>query len=171
MPDVPRLVPEIPFPAYTYVPGQKPHPVSDPAGHSHGRKPELVAALEPGEWQRHPIYKFGIDLFNHGYYWEAHETWESVWHACGRTGVAADFLKALIKLAAAGVKHLEGRPNGVTSHARRAAELLRGVEGRLTAGKDVFGLPTSSLIDVAEQVGRNGWPTSAPILLPVSGSD
>jgi Domain of unknown function (DUF309) len=34
-----------------------------------------------GESQKHHLSKFrphGLDLFNHGYYWEAHEAWESL---------------------------------------------------------------------------------------------
>ena len=70
------------------------------------------------------VYCFGIDLFNHGYYWEAHEAWEALWHACERKPPEADFFKCLIKLAAAGVKAREGRLNGVTRHLARAIELL-----------------------------------------------
>ena len=69
-------------------------------------------------------FRYGVDLFNHGYYWEAHEAWEGVWHACGRRGRLADFLKGLIHLAAAGVKSREGNLNGVVKHAERAKELF-----------------------------------------------
>ena len=51
------------------------------------------------------------DLLNHGFYWEAHEAWETLWHAAGRKGEIADFLKGLIKLAAAAVKAREGNPS------------------------------------------------------------
>ena len=63
-------------------------------------------------------------LFNAGYYWEAHDAWESLWHAHGRRGVVADVIKALIKLAAAGVKAREGHEHGVRIHAGRAAEFV-----------------------------------------------
>ncbi|MCA8997366.1 MAG: DUF309 domain-containing protein, partial [Planctomycetaceae bacterium] len=58
--------------------------------------------------------------------WEAHEAWEHVWIALGRFGDAADHIKGLIKLAAAGVKCLEGNTRGATRHANRALELLSG---------------------------------------------
>ena len=73
-------------------------------------------------------YFWGFDLFNHGYYWEAHETWEAVWHACGRRGPSADLVKGLIKLAAAGVKAREGSSEGVRRHLLRAAELFEKVD-------------------------------------------
>ena len=115
------------FPPYTYVPGQSPHPVSDPTGHMYGHQPVLPPPLDPTNWQQSEVYLYGIDLFNHGFYWEAHEAWESLWHAADRRGDVADFLKGLIKLAAAGVKSLEGNPAGVARHTDRAEELLSGV--------------------------------------------
>jgi len=68
---------------------------------------------DPANWQASAEYLRGIELFNHGYYWESHEVWESLWHAAGRTGPIADFLKGLIALAAAGVKVREGKAAGV----------------------------------------------------------
>src|SRR5262249_41594058 len=99
-PRIPRLAPGQPFPAYTYLPGGSPHPTADPQGHSFGIRPGSHEAFRPEAWQLSENYLFGLDLFNHGYYWEAHEAWESLWHACGRRGLTADFLKGLIKLAA-----------------------------------------------------------------------
>ncbi len=135
-----RLCPGRAFPPYSYVPGHFPHPMSDPAGHSyqlHKAAPEV-----PGEdsrssiclisnWKQSTDYLFGIDLFNYGFYWEAHETWEQVWIELGRSGRDADFIKSLIKLAAAGVKAREGRPMGVRRHAERAGELLLSVSESL----------------------------------------
>src|SRR5581483_4448923 len=110
-----------------FVPGRTPHPKSDPAGHSYGVKAPPVAPLDPERWRECQPYLYGLDLFNGQFYWEAHEQFEALWHAAGRSGVVADFLKGLIQLAATGVKHLEGRPVGVTSHAARAAELWQGI--------------------------------------------
>ncbi|MDX1970212.1 MAG: DUF309 domain-containing protein [Planctomycetaceae bacterium] len=133
-----RLVPERSLPPYTYVPGQTPHPVSDPSGHMFGRRQMHVDfPRESDVWARE--FLFGIDLFHHGFYWEAHETWEGLWHAAGRARSWADLLKGLIKLAAAGVKAREGRREGVRRHALRAAELVRQAQ---TEWRDAA-LPTS----------------------------
>lgn len=120
-----RHLPNEPLPAYTYVPGRAPHPLTDPRGHSYGRTPSPCGPLDPARWRECRDYLRGLDLFNAGYYWEAHEAWEGVWLAVGRVGPVADFLKGLIKLAAAGVKAYEGRPVGVRRHALRARELLQ----------------------------------------------
>ena len=120
-----RYCPQRPFPPYAYIPGRRPHPVSDPRGHSFGLSSLPVVPLDPGQPRRSDEFLFAIDLFNHGYYWEAHEAWEQLWHAAGRSGPVATLLKGLIKLAAAGVKAREGNATGVKRHAHRAAELLR----------------------------------------------
>lgn len=62
------------------------------------------------------MYLRGIDLFNHGFYWESHEAWEAVWISAGRRGSVADFLKALIKVAAA-ASALAGESCSVTQQA------------------------------------------------------
>src|SRR4051812_46787890 len=110
--EVPRLVPERAFPPYSYVTGRFPHPITDPAGHSFGHAAPRVAPIEPARFADSRDYLFACDLFNFGYYWEAHELWEAEWQACGRLGVTAEMLKGLIKLAAAGVKAREGRAAG-----------------------------------------------------------
>ena len=46
---------------------------------------------------------------------KSHVAWESLWMACGRKGAVADFLKGLIKLAAAGVN--------VTAHTKPISDI------------------------------------------------
>lgn len=184
-----RLVPEIPLPPYTFVPGcPHPHP-NHPGGHSYGmlREPD---PLDPARWWECRTYLYGFDLFNGpvpgttielqpespecsaGYYWESHESWEGLWHAAGRRGPIADFLKGLIHLAAAGVKHREGVPAGVVSHAARAAVLWRGIAAAAVGENGLFlGLSLAGLIDLAERVAREGWPHEWPQLLPILPAD
>lgn len=117
-----RYVPQYAFPSFSYVPGLFP-PAHAADGNGFG--PASLPTYDPQTpWAQADVFWFGIDLFNHGFYWEAHEAWESLWHVLGRRGGDADFLKALIKLAAAGVKAREGRASGVVTHALRAKELF-----------------------------------------------
>jgi hypothetical protein len=158
-----RLVPDEPLPPYAFVPGRFPHPTSDPAGHSFGKEEVVAQHVDPDGWQECRPYLYGIDLFNGSYYWESHVAWESLWIACGRKGIVADFLKGLIKLAAAGVKALEGKPADVKSHSDRAAELWRGV---VVEQEYFMGLRIKELIEAAEGTSKNGWPTEPPLLRP-----
>jgi hypothetical protein len=142
-----------PFPPYSYVPGGPfPHPVSRPDGHSFGVRPVKSDPPDPETWWNCAPYLRGLELFNHGYYWEAHEAWEGLWHACGRRGTTATFMKGLIQLAVAGVKVREGKPDSVRSHARRSADLLRQVRSQLPADQTGFmGLNVGQLLAVAEE--------------------
>ncbi len=148
----PRLVPDAELPTYSYVTGRYPHPTRDPGGHSHGH--ELRAnAIDSQNWRHSRQYLLGCELFNHGYYWEAHEAWEAVWQACGRRGDVADFLKGLIKLAAAGVKVREGRPTGVARLGARAGALFRRVRKEVREER-FLGLETAALIGFADRLTR-----------------
>jgi uncharacterized protein len=125
------------FPSYSYVPGLWPHPHSDPQGHHFG--PPFPSA-QIDDLANDATFRLGKDLFNSGYYWEAHEAWEHLWHAAGRRGPAADLLKALIQLAVAGVKAREGRDDGVRGHAGRAAELFATLKEHRNGDLDVAAL-------------------------------
>ncbi len=140
----PRFLPDEPFPAYAYTPGRDPHPVRDPRGHSHGLAHPAPAAPDPARWWDSRDYLRGIDLFNAGYYWEAHEAWEGLWNACGREGRTALFLQALIGLAAALLKRREGRPAGAAAHARRARGLLEALDTTAWMGLDIAALAAAA---------------------------
>src|ERR1700720_4709703 len=93
----PRWLPEKSFPPYAYLPGRQPHPVRDPAGHSYHVEPMPVAAeASLGS----DVFLWGLDLFNHGYYWEAHEAWEGLWQVVDRGGPSRMLFKGLILLSA-----------------------------------------------------------------------
>jgi uncharacterized protein len=150
-----------PLPPYTFLPGLTPHPESDPRGHSFGVPRCTAAPLDPDRWRECPAYLYGVDLFNAGFWWEAHVQWESLWIAAGRKGPVATFLKGLIALAAAGFKQRAKWPAGVLSHAGRACRLFR------TLSEDrVAGLSVAALIELAEGMERQGWPERSPVLLP-----
>ena len=161
-------MPDEPFPPYSYVTRRFPHPTRDPAGHSFGVVPMPCPVPDPNLWRECRPYLYGLDLFNHGYYWEAHEVWEGLWHASGRAGLPGNFIKGLIKLAAAGVKAREGRAEGVRTHARRAAELFRQVAGQLPPEQACyFGLSLPRLISLATDVARGPVASIAPTGAPV----
>ena len=150
-----------PLPPYAFVPGGPwPHPASSPEGHAFGAPQETPAPIDPKHWNASTLYVRGFTLFNAGYYWEAHEAWESLWHAHGRHGRTADLLKGLIKLAASGVKVREGQPHGVIVHARRAADLFRRV--REQGGRRQLGLDLEGLELLASQIAANPPADPAP---------
>ena len=150
-----RYAPEVPFPVYAFVPGRHPHPVTNPCGHSYGHSQIVPQPLKDARPRDSIEFLTAVDLFNAGYYWEAHEAWEGLWIAAGRRGVMADFLKSLIKLAAAGVKAREGQITGVERHARRSVELLRSVNTEQPAAGSIYcGLNLDELILAAQSLAE-----------------
>ncbi|MGD9646818.1 MAG: DUF309 domain-containing protein [Pirellulales bacterium] len=168
------------LPPYSYVPGRFPHPLSDPAGHSFAERSESVAPLDPNRWRESRHFCRALRLFDAGYYWEAHEAWEALWLAAGRTGPDATALKALIKLAAAGVKARAGNADGVRRHARRAAELFHTARNELGqhegpaywAGIDLAGL-AAACTEIASRPEDycDADPAAVKVVLPARLSD
>jgi uncharacterized protein len=121
---VPRYLPDRPLPPYAYLPGgEHPHPVNDPAGHA--RNLPEPAPLDRARWRESAEYLWAVDLYNAGYFWEAHEAWEGLWRQAG-PGPDRELLQALIQLAAAAVQLRRGRPDG-------AARLIARARGHLAA--------------------------------------
>ena len=139
-----RLVPGRPFPTYAYLPGRDPHPTRDPRGHSHGRGEAPAAYLPAERWRDNEDYLFGIDLYNFGYLWEAHEAWEGLWHAAKHDRDQADLLQGLIQCAAAALKIPMGQPRGLEHLMRLGTEKLERV-GRARGGR-AMGLDLTALV-------------------------
>ena len=148
----PRWLPEKSFPPYAYLPGRQPHPVRDPAGHSYRVEPMPVAAeASLGS----DVFLWGLDLFNHGYYWEAHEAWEGLWQVVDRGGPSRMLFKGLILLSAAGVKIREGKHAAAVRHAGRAAALLRRLmKVPELAFERALGMSPAALAEYAETAAK-----------------
>lgn len=115
-------------------------------------------------WRESEEFAYGVDLFNHGFYWEAHEAWEGLWRASGKAGATAEFLKGLIKLAAAAIKLREGRSAGADHLAEGAILHLRSVAGSI-GGTTFSGLHLETVIAMAESIRatiRSGLPVPSP---------
>ena len=117
--EAPNRLTTRPLPAYSYVPRLMPHPVTHPEGHSYGVRDQPVdlgVRQLPRDWALVEEYLYGIDLFNAAFFWEAHESWEAVWHAVERDSAMGHFLQGMIQASAA----LLQRP-GATGYVQKAA--------------------------------------------------
>lgn len=114
----------LPFPDYRFRSGQNPHPTEDPTGHSFGLIPENPPLLTAQNWSHHTAYLYGVDLFNQQYWWEAHESWESIWRLYHRTHTTAMYLQGLIRLSAAYLKSDARQRRGMLEHYTMATALL-----------------------------------------------
>ncbi|MGQ0553203.1 MAG: DUF309 domain-containing protein [Planctomycetota bacterium] len=97
----PLFLPNEPFPPYRFVPGHAPHPFAHKGGYGYGQRPSAPPFCGRSQWRRNQPYLRGLDFFNRGWWWEAHEAWESYWHVCeGRDEVQRRLVQGLIQLAA-----------------------------------------------------------------------
>ncbi len=110
-----RYAPQTAFPPYAFLPGRDPHPTRDSKGHSYSEEPEPVEIhIDSDLWRTNVPFLYGVDLYNHGYLWEAHEAWESIWHPAKHDEQMANFLQGLIQCAAACLKIRMNQPAGLT---------------------------------------------------------
>lgn len=117
------------FPAYRYVPDVEPHPSTDPRGHSYGAAEEPLELGDlrlPRDWRSVGDYLYGIDLFNAAFFWEAHESWEAIWHAVGHETLVGRCVQGLIQAAAALLQHHRGRVGGARTLLERSRSNLEG---------------------------------------------
>ena len=66
----------------------------------------------------------GIELFNEGQYWEAHEAWEEAWMP-DRHGADSGFYKGLIQVAAGCLHYTRHNRRGTVNKWRSGADYLR----------------------------------------------
>lgn len=109
----PRYAPKHEFPPYAFLPGRDPHPTRNPEGHSYSEGEETPPPyFEAKDWRANDEYLFGVDLYNHGYLWEAHEAWEGVWIVSKHDDAQRETLQGLIQCSAASLKLRLEEPRG-----------------------------------------------------------
>lgn len=143
----PRYAPGRPFPPYRFIPGHAPHPITHPDGHSHGRAEPVFAPLTEGNWRESEDYLFGVDLYNHAYWWEAHEAWEGLWRVSPEP--VAGFLQGLIQCSGALIKAHVADAGGTRRLSERGrAKMRESFENRSGSCEVFLG------IDVPEHLAR-----------------
>lgn len=105
--DAPRLCPQLPLPPYRYLPGKNLHP-------GEGHLPDM------GD----KAYAYGVDLYHAGFFFEAHEAWESLWLLLPKSDFKRTFLLGLIQNAAAQLKLATGQWAPARTLSRRALHYL-----------------------------------------------
>jgi predicted metal-dependent hydrolase len=147
--DAPRYS-QRPFPPYRHVPGETPHPRRDPGGYSHGRSEPSVPPWDPAGWRELDLWLHAVDLFNHGYWWEAHEALEALWHAAGRTTPEARFVQGLVLVAAGYLNRARGKRTA-TRQVERGLRRMEAVAPGVYLGLDVPSFARAVRDDLADQ--------------------
>jgi len=112
----PRYAPSRALPDHRYVPGKNARPEEK---HERG----LASLVPPERLHETELFRYGVDLFNRSFFWEAHEAWETLWQDCPE-GPVRQALQGLIQLAAANLKEVQGVPTGASRLADSACKRL-----------------------------------------------
>jgi len=168
---IPLYAPETPLPAVAYVPGRtaRPGAAAHPAPHAAAvPASERSASGRTGDrapLAASPAFRHGVDLFNHGFYWEAHEAWEELWLPLPRDGVESALLQGLIQAAAALLKLRTGaRSPAATIWERGRARLVQVAE-RSPHGV-ALGVPIDAVISALDVATKRGaLPEPPPLIL------
>lgn len=102
--DIPRYS-QRSLPLYRHLPFQNPHPFLDEDGHSFGEELLPVEGFGADNWMASDEYLYAIDLFNNGFWWEAHERLKQVSIGAGRESITGTFIQGLIQASAGLLKH------------------------------------------------------------------
>ncbi len=150
MTDRPRYWLQAPLPGRPFLPSVTPRILVPNAILKPPDLGPLVAVpLTQENWRSHGPYLFGVDLFNEGFWWEAHESWELPWRLSGTT-LQGPFLRGLIQLAASLLKWRLGAVKGQRSLQSKGTINLDAVT-RASGTRFYMGLQPSGL---AEAVGE-----------------
>jgi uncharacterized protein len=108
-----------------------------------------------------PRFLAGVELFNRGEFFDAHEVWEDLWHECA----AADrrFYQALIQAAVAAYHWSRGNATG-------ASRLYHSGRKYMEPYRPVYrGLAVDAFWDAlaAHLAGALGEPDAAPVPAPI----
>jgi predicted metal-dependent hydrolase len=108
----------------------------------------------------------GVELFNRGEYWHAHEVWEEEWTP-DRKGPDAGFYKGLIQVAAGCLHYTRHNRRGAVNKWRSGADYLRPF---LPAHRGVRLAPLVSTVDrFLDAMQKEAWPElKMPVVRVVS---
>lgn len=97
----------------------------------------------------------GVELFNQGRYWDAHEAWEAAWIP-DRAGVDRGFYKGLIQVAAGCLHYTRKNRRGTVNKWRSGADLLRTYPA--SHNRIAVGALVGSVDAMLEAIEAEAWP-------------
>lgn len=157
---LPKRYTTISLPGRKYIPGQGVHPDKDPRGSHIPEYASTTTKFNAGNWQYSQQYLYAIDLFNNGFWWEAHEVLENLWIESGRKSAAAKFIQGIIQISAALLKHSQSLHRGAVRLMARGLSKIR-----LQSGS-YLGIDVEKFANEVELFINNGSSAYPTIILP-----
>ncbi|MBL4892172.1 MAG: DUF309 domain-containing protein [Rhizobiaceae bacterium] len=124
------------FPTYAHIPGSNPR-------HREDLFDEICASVTPdmtvSDLSKTSAWQSGLDLYRHGYFWEAHEVLEAVWMQCPQNSVERYFVQAIIQITNARLKLIMKRPKAAGRLFDKASTLFH--EAGLQSDRPILETP------------------------------
>lgn len=138
-----------PLPSQPHVPGKSERPTVSPAFDAAAAAPAYTVDQM---WPENVTYLYGIDLYQSGFFWEAHEVWEPVWLRSAGNSRERLLVQGLIQLSNACLKIAMERPDAA---ARLLAIARDKVSEAAVGGPAIMGIALTPLADgIAEFAGK-----------------
>lgn len=139
-----------PLPSYRYVPGLLPHPIRHPDGHMATQK-NINCNVRS---ERCRLWGYGLDLFEHRYMWEAHESWEQLWHHHRSDQYLSSLVQGMILGAASCLKkHMQAQQQADRLFRRSCSYLVQHTGGGLGVNIKCF------QDGIADFLAGGDWPS------------
>lgn len=109
------------FPAYAHVPGSNPRHREDLFD---GICASVTSDMTVADLSKTEAWRSGLELYGHGFFWEAHEVLEAIWMQCPPNSVERYFVQAIIQIANARLKLIMKRPKAAGRLFDKASKLF-----------------------------------------------
>jgi predicted metal-dependent hydrolase len=119
----------LPFPSFSYIPKLHIHPEKLSEKPHIPLLPELTEKFSVHSWKNCTNYLYAIDLFNYGYYWEAHEVLEKLWLSAGKKSPEGIFVQGIIQVSVAMLKWSQSNTTGLKRLTEKALPKLLSQDG------------------------------------------
>lgn len=140
------------LPPYRHLPFFNPNPFLDENGHFDGGAFILPECFSEATWRECEEYLYSIDLFNHGFWWEAHVYLKQLCTVTGRESPLGRFLVGLVLIAAAMLHYFMVDTESAAMLAQMGLEKMREAHGCS------LGIDIESLANDMQQCLRSDLP-------------
>ena len=134
------------WPDHAYTPGKNDR---HPEDFFDEIKNSVSTGMTANEISQSRAYLFGFELFDQGFYWEAHEVWEPVWLALPDSAQEKFFVQALIQTSNAYLKLRMEKPKAALRLCGIAREILCKCQKQ-----KVMGCEQGAVLSVIDDVER-----------------
>ncbi len=136
------------FPPYRFEPGKN-------QKHGHFIESLKNEQDDPKRYFASKTYLYGLDLFNHGYFWEAHEAFELCWNRWRSHKNEFKFIQGLIQLSAAYLKINLNEINGAQTLLAHSINHFQELAKNQNPQTNCCGMDLKSLIEKCESLVQN----------------